>query len=105
MAVKKESFTDLNFMRDLVVFCSVGSSFLMILTALSKYVYQCKGTNINLTGRMFLAVYFACFIVCRMTLFVAMIATSVPAGYVIPDSIVAVILAVAHLLAISWFKV
>ena len=105
VAVKKESFADLNFMRDLVVFTSVGSSFVMILTALGKYVYQCKGTNINFTGRMFLAVYFACFIVCRLTLFVAMIATAVPAGYVIPDSIVAGILALAHFVAIAWFKV
>ena len=71
-----DSLFGLNIARDLIFMGSCLFSCVMILTALSRYVYHSKGQNMTVKGQVCLSLYFLFMIASRLTLFVALFSTS-----------------------------
>ncbi len=101
---------NLDLVRDTVILFAIIYSMGMILSALIRYVNQCKDSNLLLGGKIFLSLYFVCHITARLTLFIALIATSqatetkTPAISLLPASLLGVLNFIIHFILIYWFK-
>ena len=98
--------------RSIVFWGSISYSATMLLTALARYVYQCKSENISKIGQCCLGLYFFSHLVTRLTLTIAIFATAEakpdennsPKISKLPASIITTVLFVLHFGIIYWYK-
>lgn len=82
----------------------------MILSALTRYVRQCKNMSMTMGGRLFLSLYFLCHLVARLTLYIAMFSTAEstdetkPSLSLLPSAITGFLIFFAHFIVIYYFK-
>ena len=77
MTLKQSLFLEtFDLVRNVVFWGSISYSATMLLTALARYVYQCKSENISKIGQCCLGLYFLCHLVAKLTLTISIFATS-----------------------------
>ena len=75
--IKESLFLEtFDMVRNVVFWGSISYSATMLLTALARYVYQCKSENISKIGQCCLGLYFLCHLVAKLTLTISIFATS-----------------------------
>lgn len=101
----EDSFlVDLDIVRNVVLGGSIGYSFIIIISALLRYVNQCKGTYLSCTGKVFLLLYFGCHLTARVALFLGMTVTAQNTGNLFPVTLIATCLFLFHAIIIYYFK-
>ncbi|XP_059084151.1 uncharacterized protein LOC131881331 [Tigriopus californicus] len=95
---------DLDIVRNVVLGGSIGYSFVIIISALLRYVNQCKGTYLSRTGKVFLLLYFGCHLTARVALFLGMTITAQNTGTLFPVTLIATCLFIFHAIIIYYFK-
>ena len=66
----------LDLATDVIFLTSMTFSALMVLTALTRYVYNAKCWNMTVMGQVFLTFYFFCHLISRLTVFVVLFSTA-----------------------------
>jgi len=69
--------------RDTTILFSVVYSLAMIISALVRYVFQCKDQNLSVKGKVFLSVYFGAHVVSKLTSHVALLSTAEKVSYML----------------------
>ncbi len=111
---------ELDLIRDVTFATSLMYSFIMVISALARYVFQCKNKNMTLAGQFVLGIYFACHVVARMTVTIAFFSTAEmpsvieaagesedetsPAISLLPAAIICTVFFVIQFVAIYLFK-
>jgi hypothetical protein len=67
---------ELDLIRDMAFFTAILYSFIMVISALARYVYQCKNSNMTIAGQCCFSVYIACHLIARMTVSIALFSTA-----------------------------
>lgn len=107
----QDSFiNNLDIARDVVIVSVVLYSFVMIISAFVRYVYQCKNLNLVFGGKLFLTLYFACHVIARLIMYIALLATSSKTKFSDPPipirqaTIIGAVIFFLHYVLIFWFK-
>ena len=69
-----------NFISDIAFFVSISYSVIMVISALARYVFQCKNKNMTVKGQFCYGVYIASNLVARSTVSIAMFSTAEAIG-------------------------
>ena len=101
---------DLEIVKDVVIVVCVLYSFLIIVTALVRYINQSKNLNLQMMGKACLSMYISCNVVARLTMFIALFSTAEATEKTSPSiplvvcAILAFFIFVMHALLILWYK-
>ena len=69
-----------NFVSDIAFFVSISYSVIMVISALARYVFQCKNKNMTVKGQFCYGIYIASNLVARSTVSIAMFSTAEALG-------------------------
>jgi len=110
---KTSIFEQLDLIHDVTFYFAITYSFIMVVTALARYVFHSKNSNMTITGQICFCVYIAAQMVARLTISLAFFSTAelpkeedslYPVISLYPASIICIVIFVIHFLVIGCFK-